>query len=127
MEGVKAMSKTIAEVIAQTQAVRPDIYSDTQMTEWLSALDGQLSLELLHAETPVQYSWPEDANTQLLVPHPYDRLYHLYMIAMIDLYNRETDLYSNDMGLFNAALQEYRAYYRRTNRPDADGNWFKTM
>ena len=83
-------------------------------------------VELLKTE-PASYSWPEDAGTELLVPHPYDRLYHLYVIAMIDLYNRETDLYTNDMAVFNSAMQEYRSYYRRTNRPAADGNWFKTM
>lgn len=120
------MNKTISEVIAQTQAVRPDLYTDEQITGWLSELDGQLSVELLKTD-PVSYSWPEDANTSLLVPHPYDRLYHLYVIAMIDLYNRETELYANDMAVFNSAMQEYRSYYRRTNRPAADGNWFKTM
>lgn len=120
------MNKTISEVINQTQAVRPDLYTDEQMTAWLSELDGQIAAELLGKE-PVAYSWPEDAGAQLLVPHPYDRLYHLYIISMIDLYNRETDLYANDMAVFNAAMQEYRSYYRRTNRPAAEGNWFKTM
>ena len=74
------MNKTISEVIAQTQAVRPDLYTDEQITGWLSELDGQLSVELLKTD-PVAYSWPEDAGTELLVPHPYDRLYHLYVIA----------------------------------------------
>lgn len=120
------MNKTISEVIAQTQAVRPDLYTDEQITGWLSELDGQLSVELLKTE-PVAYKWPEDAGKELLVPHPYDRMYHLYVIAMIDLYNREADLYANDMAVFNSALQEYRSYYRRTNRPDPDGNWFETM
>ena len=120
------MNKTISEVIAQTQAVRPDLYTDEQITGWLSELDGQLSVELLKTE-PVAYKWPEDAGKELLVLHPYDRMYHLYVIAMIDLYNREADLYANDMAVFNSALQEYRSYYRRTNRPAPDGNWFKTM
>ena len=120
------MNKTISEVIAQTQTVRPDLYTDEQITGWLSELDGQLSVELLGKE-PTAYSWPEDANTELLVPHPYDRLYHLYVIALIALYNREKDLYTNDLSVFHGAMQDSRRYYRRTNRPEADGNWFKTM
>ena len=61
------MNKTISEVIAQTQAVRPDLYTDEQITGWLSELDGQLSVELLKTD-PVSYSWPEDANTSLPPP-----------------------------------------------------------
>lgn len=119
-------NKTISQVIEQTQAVRPDIYTSEQVTQWLSELDGQIALELLHKE-PVGYTYPSDSDRELLVPFPYDRLYQLYVIAMIDLYNRETDLYANDMAAYNAAMEEYRKYYRKTNRPNADGNWFKTM
>lgn len=118
--------KTISEVIAQTRAVRPDLYTDEQMTGWLAEVDGQLSAELFRTE-PVQYEFPADANRELLVPFPYDRLYSLYLIAMTDLYNRDTDLYANDMAAYNAAMQEYRSYYRRENLPDPEGNHFKTM
>lgn len=119
-------NKTVSEVLAQTRAVRPDLYTDEQMTGWLSEVDGQLRAELL-GEEPEPYEFPADANRELLVPFPYDRLYHLYLIAMTDLYNRDTDLYANDMSAYNAAMQEYRSYYRRTNRPDPAGNHFKTM
>ena len=117
---------TVSQVIVQTQAVRPDLYTNEQITEWLADVDGQLAAELLHTE-PVRYSYPSDSERELLVPFPYDRLYHLYVIAMIDFYNRETDLYANDMEAYNNAMEDYRKYYRRTNRPSADGHWFKTM
>lgn len=111
------MNKTVNTVLAEVHQVRPDVYGDELLTSWLSELDGKLSTELLKMEAPVQYSYPDDGETELLVPHPYDNLYVLYLIAMMDLYNREIDLYQNDMQVFNRAWSEYASQYRRTHLP----------
>jgi len=114
---------TLGEAIAAGRALKPDVYTDEQMAAWISDLDGQLSLELLEAGTATAYTWPDSADTALLIPSPYDGVYPLYIVAMTDFHNRETDSYQNDMQLVNEALYEYKAYFRRNNRPAYAGGF----
>lgn len=61
--------------------------------------------------------YPEDGDLPLLVPHPYDELYGLYLFSQLDLYNREIQNYNNSAAVFNAALDEWRQSYHRTHTP----------
>lgn len=119
-------NKTISAIISQVQEVNPTAYSEEKLTSWISELDGKLSIELLKRETPVSYSYPEDQNAKVLVPAPYDCLYLYYCIAMCDFFDREMDRYTNDMQMFNAALDDWKSYYQRTNKP-VYKDWFVTM
>ena len=83
------------------------------------SLDGKLA-ETLGVDAPAP-SWPEDA--VLLVPPPCDNVYELYLCAMIDFADQETGLYANDMAVFNAAVREARAWWRRHDCPRQSGNW----
>jgi hypothetical protein len=113
---------TVNDVIARAQELKPDVYTEEQMTAWLSDLDGRLALEL-GQETPVGYTYPESGDTALLAASPFDRMYALYLVAMTDFHNREMDAYANDMQMFNAALDDFRCWYRRRHRPAAGKGW----
>ena len=113
----------LGEAIEKANKIKPNRYGDDVLASWLSELDGRAALETMGQETAPEYSWPEDADTQLLIPHPFSRVYELYLVAMIDFHNREMDSYANDMEAFNDAMSEWMAWYRRTNLPKDTGGY----
>ena len=54
---------------------------------------------------------------QLLAGAPFDRIYRLYLAALIHFANAEYDRYQNSMALFNSACGEYIRWYSRVYRP----------
>lgn len=106
------------------QALKPHAYTAKEVCSWLSTLDGQISKEVMRANTVTSYSYPANGDTKLLVEAPYDELYIFYAIAMVDFYNREMTAYANDMEMFNDAMGNYRAEYMRAHTPeDSGGGW----
>lgn len=55
-------------------------------------------------------------------PSPYDRVYVLYLCSQIDYYNNETALYGNDKAVYDEALGEALAWWRRNNCPAYGGS-----
>ena len=84
---------TIAEAIASCDAQQPNAYSAAEKRRWLSELDGQLYDEvfLTHQDPPsfTPYTADTPQTTQLLLPHPHDRLYPLYLTLQLDRCNGE--------------------------------------
>ena len=66
--------------------------------------------------------WPE-TDPELLMPFPHDDLYVAYLCAQIDFFNMEMDLYQNDMIVYNNAMSEARAWWRRHHIPWRSRNW----
>ena len=110
---------TIREAIQRADTLRQNALTDLQKEAWLCELDGQLA-ETMGTEVPTEERSQE---TELLMPAPHDGIYALYLVSMIDFYNGETDLYENDRTIFNAALVEAKAWWRRHHRPASRGNW----
>ena len=110
------------EAILQADRLRPNEIPAAEKLRWLSALDGQLHLELLSAftEAPAPFSGydgeTELQSTQLLVPWPYDELYPRYLVMRLDLEHGELDRYNNDAALFNRLCQRFAAHYNRVHR-----------
>lgn len=67
------------------------------------------------------HDWPT-GDGELLLPSPYDRVYVLYLCSQIDYYNNETALYGNDKAVYDEALGEAMAWWRRNNCPAYGGN-----
>ena len=114
---------TVAEALAQADALRPNEFEAAAKLRWLSTLDGQIHRELLQAfqEAPAPFSGygeeTEIQGTQLLVPYPYDELYPRYLVMRIDLEHGELERYNNDAASFNRLWQSWAALYCRTHAP----------
>lgn len=109
-----------SQAIARADELRMNTIPEEQKAAWLYDLDGQLS-EMM--DTPVPKNrWPE-RDGALLMPAPHEEIYPLYLAAKIDYYNQEMNLYANDMILYNAALSEAQAWWRRHHRPKPSGRW----
>lgn len=107
---------TLSQALAAAERLRPGLCDPESCAAWIGELDGKLAAELLKTQIPV-YRYPEDCDTPLLVPKPYHNVYELYLLAMQDLRDRDTERYENDAALYRQALQEWKAYYRRTHMP----------
>ena len=117
---------TMNTVIEYVDRVKPNAYSNDDKYRWMNTLEGLVSREIHHKEAP-EYDLPEDADTPLLVPAPYDDIYHLYVSAMIDFYNREYSDYNNTILMFQERLDRYKVTYVRHNNTGKSCNFRNVM
>lgn len=110
---------TIRQVIQYVDDVKPNAFSNSTKVEWINEAEGLVQTEvLLRAIEEVEtYTWEEDADTELLVRPPHDKLYRAYLTAMIDYANGEYGRYSNTVQMFNAHLGEFQRWFATVYRP----------
>lgn len=140
---------TVNEAIARANELRMNTLGDEIKMEWLRTLDGQLLEMMQHdvgaaahedgtaaeqrngtaaggaercAVWPDAGVWPEE-NPELLMGAPHEMVYVYHLVAQIDYHNQESDLYANDLTLYNTAMRDARAWWRRNHRPKDGGNW----
>lgn len=121
---------TINEVIERVERVKPMVnVDDRDRARWLLDLDGRVWREVIEKSEPVENqpqppkAWPEDGDKPLLVGPPYDRIYDLWLIAMLEFTTREYGNYNNTVLLFNEAFEAFANQYRNTHTPAQDGVW----
>lgn len=110
---------TVTDTISQADELRLNTISDEQKAAWVMGLDQQIG-ERIDMDSYV-HSWPA-GDGELLLPAPYDRVYVLYLCSQIDYYNNETALYGNDKAVYDEAMREAMAWWRRQHCPDNTGN-----
>lgn len=110
---------TLRNTIVQANSFRPNTIPEEEKAKWLYELDHSL-LEMMERKE-YENRWPEDQ--ELLMPKPYDHIYRLYLISMIDFYMQDLNLYANDKELFNQAMKEAKAWWRRNHRPAENKYW----
>ena len=110
------------KVIEYVDKVKPNVYGQEEKFQWLCDLDGMIKRTVMQEEYGVRYSYPEDMDTQLLVPHPWESIYAMYLEAQIDLQNKDYEDYNNAVLVFNERLDEYKRAYIREHRPKSAGS-----
>lgn len=117
---------TMNSVIEYVDGVKPNVYSDDVKYKWINTLEGLISREVMGEDAP-EYALPDDADMPLLVSHPYDDVYSLYVAAMIDFHNREYNNYNNSVLMFTERLEAYKAWYIQRNMPKGARNFRNVM
>ena len=107
---------TMNKVIEYVDRVKPNIYTDEDKYRWINTLEGMICRQVMQREEP-EYKLPDDADEPLLVEHPFDDLYGLYVMSMIDFHNNEFDHYNNSTMMFTARYDAYKAEYIRRHMP----------
>ena len=115
---------TVNEAINKADALRMNTIDEEQKAKWVNEVDCDIA-EMMGVKAP-KIVWPEE-DAELLMKSPHDNIYFLYLVAMYDYYNQETALYENDMAIYNNALKEAKAYYRRHNTPKCDIKHWRVM
>ena len=94
----------------------PNPYGDEDKLRWIDELDGMVQRLVIQSDKVKQYSYPEDMDTELLIPHPFEDAYPLFLEAKIDYYNREYGNYNNSVLRFETMFDEYKKAYIREHR-----------
>lgn len=105
----------VLETIERVKALKPNAYDDKRMLGWLNDLEAMVQSEVLNiADGIIQYTLPEDNDTMLLIPKPYDGCYQFYVFAQMDFNNQETASYQNNQAMFNEIYSEYKKFHERS-------------
>ena len=102
--------------------MRPNMIDTERKAAWIFELEGDFA-EMMGVPAPVNSFDGAPDDIELLMPHPKDRCYELYVAAMIDHENQDMKLYNQDITLANAARADACAWWRRNNRPECSGHW----
>lgn len=109
------MEMTIQEIILEADDLRPNAVEEERKWRWVQALEREIA-EFMGIAPPAG-QWPEDREP--LAFHRAWDVYIYYLCAKIDLAEAESELYADDMALYNQAMGEARAAWRRGHRPRA--------
>lgn len=112
---------TINKTIEYVDKVKVNPYSDEQKFHWISELDGMVRRAVMQEGGTFAYNYPDDGDTELIVPYPYDSIYALYIEAMIDFYDKRFNDYNNTITMFAAKLDDFKRAYIRENMPKSSG------
>lgn len=112
----------IEDVLAEVDETKPSQYDDSLKIQWISRLEGKIYQDVyLTHESDREWEFSgytqDDMCAELFVDDTYADLYKYYLFAMIDFHNQEIDRYNNAMIMFNASLDDFKAYYNRTHMP----------
>lgn len=112
---------TVTSAIRHADELRPNVISDEHKAAWLHRLD-MVVAEHMQEEAPKD-TWPVDR--ELLMPAPHDNIYELYLALMIDFAQQDFKLYSVDQTVYDAALSDAFAWWRRNNTPKVNAGGAK--
>lgn len=125
---------TVKELFNFIKGVRPGFaFTDAQLTVWLNEIEGHVQTDIWLLEPAVDETQTGlveydstidtetgemvDANHELLVPFPWNKLYRYFLLMSIDLANGEYQRYANSYELFNEAYEEYAGWYAQHVSP----------
>lgn len=114
---------TLIEAISQVNAAKPNGYTQSEKTRWLSILDGAVKAEIIDTHEGAKgivfngYDDNTDIQTKLLIPYPFDDIYIRWLEMQIDYTNGEYSKYNNSKTMFNEAYSAYENYYNRNHVP----------
>lgn len=121
---------TIIEAINRLDALKNNVYTQTEKVAWLSELDGKVKRLIIDAHEGGDelsfsgYGEETPMDTVLLVPAPFDEIYLRWLEAQIDYHNGEMDRYNNGIVLYNALYDAYAKDYTRHHMPVSRGRRF---
>ena len=106
---------TIENCMKLVDSMMPNGVDSAVKLRFLGEIEGKVRVELLGESPDGGWDFDEGTSgrTELCVPHPYDQLYLLYVMAMMDYIGGDTARYENGAAMFNAAYQSYGKWLKR--------------
>ena len=112
----------VTEIIACVDELRPNAYDKVQKTRWLSEIEGMIVDEILNMAEGndisfEDYKYEVDAERETLLPERFTDIYIHYLKAKIELNDDELTQYNKEVMVYQAAFDQYAAWYRRNHMP----------
>ena len=102
---------TVLECIQYVDSIEPNAYTTDQKCRWVREIEGKVYGQLF-LQQPNGFPIRSELGLmqiilyELAIPAPYNKIYPLYLQAMIHYANGEYDRYAASMQMFNAAWHE---------------------
>lgn len=113
---------TIEKAIAEANALSSNLIDGTLKIEWLSRLDGRIFYEVLNTTAKkgdfCGYDQSTPADTELLIPYPWDSIYVAYLEMETARVSSENVKHANARILFNELYNGFVKWYTRTHVSD---------
>ena len=106
---------TIETCMNLVDSMMPNGVEPAVKLRFLGEIEGRVRVEL-HGESPdgeYDFDGKTPVDTELCVPHPFDQLYLLYVMAMMDYVSGAVSRYENGAAMFNTAYQSYGKWLKR--------------
>ena len=115
---------TINAILAKIKDEKPNSFGDDRLIAFINEIEAEVA-EQLHVEpAPVYENTTEGKQVQLLLEHPYDRLYVSYVKAQIDYANEELESYANNQAQHVQDFRDFVDWVVRTKQVvDIDHYW----
>lgn len=106
---------TVKNCLELVDSLCPSSVAREVKLQFLGEIEGRVRVELLEEELGEGMALPTELadDTVLCVPAPYDRLYWLYLAAMLYFVSGYMEKYEACAALFNAAYRDYGKWLRR--------------
>lgn len=112
---------TIREIIDRVDDTKPNAFSQKVKLGWIAELDGKIAADVMLMSIvdirQLNYTHPEDLNSEPLVGFPHDGIYDAWLGAKIDFMNGEYDKYQNSMEMFNALYVNFVRWFATCYEP----------
>lgn len=107
----------IQDLIERADRLRPNTHDEQDKLHWLSVVESHVvrHINLHEGEEKPEREFASLEEVPSLTGTDAE-LYVLYLVMMYDYYNGDYDRYNNGAMQYNAALQDWRARYRREHR-----------
>ncbi len=110
-------------VLDMVDKIKPgNPYDTATKIQWLNELEGDVQSRLLKTapQEIIQYT-EADLDATLLIPVPHDKVYWMWVSAMIDFANGEYQKYQNTLQMVNDAYDKYAKWFHRHFHEDIGG------
>lgn len=104
---------TVSEAIAMACALRPNELGEQTLRNLLIELDHRMALETGRARMGEPCEGTPVYGSELGVPAPFDRIYWVYLVAMIDMALGNAESYNISYALFTEARDAYARWVQR--------------
>ena len=107
---------TLREALDRADSLHPGSVPEAERIAWLDSIDRTVCAEITGGEFG-GYTVDSPADTELLVPPPYDELYLHVLEARSAYVGGEIDRYNNATALLQNLWEAYARSYIRSHRP----------
>lgn len=111
---------TVRNSLQMADALVPNRIGDEIKRRWLGDLEGMVRVELRGQSANEAEAMTENgivpSNGVLEAPYPFDRMYWLYLVAMIEYTHGDAARYANAASMFNAAYTSYAKWLARNGQ-----------
>lgn len=108
---------TVTTSIRVADQLAPNRLDESLKRRWLGDLEGMVRVELLGESVDTLASLTDEgvlpSDADLKIPYPYDRLYWLYLVAMVEHAHGDAGHYARAAAMFNSVYSSYAKWLKR--------------